>query len=162
MGSIPIHPHQTSPDVMIRSVTALMEPYAKDARITLTVVMEPGVPATVMVDEDKIAWTLGMLIGNALRHAGKGSFFHPGGEIVVRAAPGPQPGQMTIEVSDDGPGIPVDTLSQLFEPAPYQRRIGYALILGREIARAHGGDLDVTSSQDPLKHGTRVRLVLPA
>jgi signal transduction histidine kinase len=161
MTCIPMRPHSTSLEAMVRSVTSLMEPFAKDARITLKVVMDPGLPKTIMVDEDKIAWTLGMLIGNALRHAAQGSFFHPGGQIVTRATPGPKENQVTIEVSDDGPGIPADKLPLLFQPAPYQRRVGYALILGREIAQAHGGDLEVTSSQDPVGHGTHVRLVLP-
>jgi signal transduction histidine kinase len=162
MPCIPLRRHPTSIDVMIRSIVGLMEPHARDMRVALKVDCEPGLPALVDIDEDKIAWTLGTLIGNALRHAGKGSFFHPGGEITVHAGPGPAPGQLTIDVTDDGPGIPADKLPLLFEPAPYQRRVGYALILGREIARAHGGDLDVTSSQDPVQHGTRARLVLPA
>ena len=68
----------------------------------------------------------------------------------------------TIDVTDDGPGIPSDKVALLFQPAPYQRRVGYALILAREIALAHGGDMEVESTQDPHTHGTTVRLVLPA
>jgi signal transduction histidine kinase len=162
MQCIPLRRHPTSIDVMIRSIVGMMEPYARDIRVTLKAECEPGVPPLVDIDEDKIAWTVGTLIGNALRHVGKGSFFHPGGEIVVHVGPGPGPGQIAIDVADDGPGIPADKLPLLFEPAPYQRRLGYALILGREIARAHGGDLEVTSSEDPVQHGTRARLVLPA
>jgi signal transduction histidine kinase len=58
--------------------------------------------------------------------------------------------------------IPEEKLPLLFQPAPYQRRVGYALILAREIAAAHGGRMEVESSTDPLAHGTTIRMVLPA
>ena len=91
-------------------------------------------------------WTL---VGNALRHVPRGSFFHPGGEIVLHAASKPETREVAIEVTDDGPGIPSDKVALLFQPAPYQRRIGYALILAREIALAHGGDMEVESTRGP-------------
>ena len=79
----------------------------------------------------------------------------------MRAAHKAETGDLIIEVTDDGPGIPSDKLRPLFQPAPYQRRIGYALILAREIVEAHGGRVEVESSDDPLSHGTTIRLVLP-
>jgi signal transduction histidine kinase len=159
---IPLNRRNSSIETIIHSVIDLLEPYADDIRVALKTEIEPRLPM-VRVDEDKIAWTLGTLIGNALRHVGRGSFFHPGGDIVVRAAVRPGTGEIVIEVSDDGPGIPEDTLPLLFRPAePIQRRVGYALVLAREIVEAHGGALEVDSTQDPLQHGTTMRLVLPA
>jgi signal transduction histidine kinase len=147
---------------MLGSIVSIMEPYASDIGVKLKTVLEPGLPPTVSMDEDKIAWAIGTLIGNALRHVPRGSFFHPGGEIIVRGARKPDTGEIAIDVTDDGPGIPSDKIPLLFQPAPYQRRVGYALILAREIAKAHGGDMEVESTQDPDAHGTTVRLVLPA
>src|SRR5262245_49917941 len=161
MECIPLHKAPTSPQAMIRSVVSLMEPYAEPLRVELKVVLDPGLPETITVDEDKIAWALGMLIGNALRHVEPGSFFHPGGEITVHAGIRQETGDVIIEVSDTGPGIPPDLLPLLFQPAPYQRRIGYAVILGREIMLAQGGTMDVESTQDPINHGTTVRILLP-
>ncbi len=147
---------------MVSSIVAMMDPYASDIRVKLKTDIDADVPATVFLDEDKVAWTIGTLIGNALRHVPRGAFFHPGGEIVVHAGRNPDSGEVTIDVTDDGPGIPADKIPLLFQAAPYQRRVGYALILAREIAEAHGGRLDVKSSDEPLTHGTTISFVLPA
>jgi signal transduction histidine kinase len=147
---------------MVRSIVAIMEPHAEGVGVKLKTVLDAGLPATMSLDEDKIAWALGTLIGNALRYVPRGSFFHPGGEIAVHAASRPGTGDVIIEVTDDGPGIPSDKLPLLLQPAPYQRRVGYALILAREVAVAHGGNMEIESTQDPLTHGTTIRLVLPA
>ena len=161
MDAIPLHRRPTSLTAMLSSIVTMMEPYASDIGVVLKTGLDPGLPATLPIDEDKIAWAIATLIGNALRHAPRGSFFHPGGEIVVHAANSPEPGGVIVEVTDDGPGIPSEKLPLLFQPAPYQRRVGYALILAREIVEAHGGRMDARSTDDPLTHGTTIRLVLP-
>ncbi len=162
MDAIPLHRRPTSLATMVSSVVGMMEPYASDIGVKLKTVLDEAVPATVSLDEDKVAWTIGTLIGNALRHVPRGSFFHPGGEIVVHAGREPKSGEITVEVTDDGPGIPADKIPLLFQPAPHQRRVGYALILAREIVEAHGGRMEVKSTDDPLTHGTTISLVLPA
>jgi signal transduction histidine kinase len=161
MEGIPLHKTSTSLAAMLRSIVDIMEPHATGVGIKLRKVLDAGLPATVLVDEDKIAWAVGTLVGNALRHVPRGSSHHLGGTITVHAASKPETSTIIIEVSDDGPGIPPDKLPLLFQPAPYQRRVGYALILAREIALAHGGNLEVESTQDTLTHGTTVRLELP-
>jgi two-component system sensor histidine kinase BaeS len=162
MEGIPLRRISTSLETMVRSIVSIMEPYASEAGIELKAELDAGLPATISIDEDKVAWALGTLIGNALRHVPRGSFFHPGGQIVVRATPRSETGTVVVAVTDDGPGIPPDKLPLLFQPAPYQRRLGYALILARQIAEAHGGTLEVESTQDPHTHGTTVRMTLPA
>jgi signal transduction histidine kinase len=157
---IPLNRRPSSIESVVHSIVELMEPYASDIRVALKIEIDPRLPL-VNVDEDKIAWTLGTLIGNALRHVGRGSFFHPGGTIVVRAVAKPETGQIVIEVSDDGPGIPADKLPLLFQPERTDRRVGYALLLAREIVTAHGGVLEADSTDDPLKHGTTMRILLP-
>ncbi|MGE5585441.1 MAG: ATP-binding protein [Bacillota bacterium] len=64
---------------------------------------------------------------------------------------------LTIEVADDGAGIPADILESVLDPfytTRSTRRVGLGLPLFREAARAAGGDLHVESRPD---QGTRVR-----
>lgn len=163
MDAIPLQKRPTSLATMLDSVTAMLAPYASDIGVRLRADVDGGTPATVTLDEDKIAWAVGTLIGNALRHVPRGSFFRRhGGDILVKTARRPDTDEIAIEVTDDGPGIPQDKIPLLFQPAPYQRRVGYALVLAREIVEAHGGRMEVDSSDDPLTHGTTFRILLPA
>lgn len=65
-----------------------------------------------------------------------------------------------LEVSDDGPGIPEETRSRIFDPyftsKPSGRGLGLAIVLG--LVRSHGGALDLKSGPE----GTRFRVLFPA
>jgi signal transduction histidine kinase len=66
-----------------------------------------------------------------------------------------------IIVSDQGPGIDPKLLPRLFDRfarSSESAGLGIGLFLAREIAEAHGGRLEVTSSSVT---GTQFRLVLP-
>jgi signal transduction histidine kinase len=73
---------------------------------------------------------------------------------------------LTITVDDDGPGIPDDEKSKVFEPfyrTPSAREhdsqgIGLGLSITRSIILAHGGSIELS---DMLPHGLRVRIQLP-
>ena len=78
----------------------------------------------------------------------------------------PTDGIATIEIEDDGPGIPPAELDRAFEPfhrgEPSRNRetggVGLGLPIARNIARAHGGD--VVLANRPTG-GLRVTLTLP-
>jgi PAS domain S-box-containing protein len=65
-----------------------------------------------------------------------------------------------ISVLDNGNGIPVDVLDQLFEPfvTTKQQGLGLGLTICRSIAGAHGGHLWAGNNAD---RGSAFRLVLP-
>lgn len=67
-----------------------------------------------------------------------------------------------FEVADDGPGIPEEIGSHLFEPYVTSRNIGEGMGLGLPIARKilldHDGDLVLHNSSD---HGAVFRLIFP-
>jgi PAS domain S-box-containing protein len=91
----------------------------------------------------------------------------------LRAAPGPREvslttqydptqQQITLAVTDTGPGIPPALQARIFEPffttKPPGVGTGLGLPLCRGIVEAHGGTLEVSSA---LGHGATFRLTLP-
>jgi len=71
-------------------------------------------------------------------------------------------GRVFIEVSDDGPGIPVSERVRVFEPFfttwGDTQSAGLGLSVARTVLRRHGGTIDVDESPSG---GARVRLALP-
>lgn len=110
------------------------------------------------VDEGRISQVFGQLISNALLHC------PPGTKVHVDIACGER--EVTVTVSDDGPGIPTAVRERLFRPfgkphgevAPKHYGAGVGLAVARRIVEGHDGCLDLISSADA---GTRFRVRLP-
>jgi two-component system sensor histidine kinase TctE len=98
---------------------------------------------------------LSNLIDNALHYAGRGATV----TLRVRALPG----QVLVEVEDNGPGLPAADRARIFErfwrASERQGGCGLGLAIVAEIARQHGGTADVEAVQP---HGLRVCIRLPA
>jgi signal transduction histidine kinase len=97
----------------------------------------------VRADRVRIEQVLVNLLGNAAKYAA-------GGAVVVRARG--DGAAVEVEVEDAGPGIAPEAQERIFrrfERAVADRHVsglGLGLYIGREIARAHGGDLSVRSA----------------
>jgi signal transduction histidine kinase len=116
----------------------------------------------VRLDPEKIAWAETTLVGNALRYLESASGHLAGKTIDVRISYQPATSEVSIEVRDDGPGIPADTVARLFKHDGLNvRGAGLALLLIRDVMAAHGGRIDVQSSTNPVGHGTTIRLTFP-
>ena len=131
--------------------------------VTLGVEVAADVPAVVQLDPEKVAWAVTTLVGNALRYVRSGSRLMPGGTITVRVGVDPISSQVAIEVQDDGPGVPADTVARLFKRDGLNvRGAGLALLLISDICAAHGGSVEVRSQTNVAEHGTTVRLLFAA
>ena len=127
--------------------------------VALTVITDDDVPAVVHLDSDKVAWAVTTLVGNALRYIQLASRRGHRGTITVRTSFDPGSSQVIIEVQDDGPGVPADTVARLFRHDGLNvRGAGLALLLIADICGAHFGAVDVRSSTDASAHGTTVRM----
>ena len=110
--------------------------------IMLTAEVGEDLPA-VRADANKITWVLTNLISNALRYVSRG------GHIQLTAKKvGPQ---VHLSVKDDGPGIPPEYQTRIFEKfVQVKGRVaggtGLGLAICKEIVRAHGGAIWVESS----------------
>ncbi|MET9807219.1 sensor histidine kinase [Streptomyces halstedii] len=108
----------------------------------------PEVPATVRADPTRIQQVLVNLLANARTHTPPGTTV----TVRVRAARGDRP-WVTLEVQDDGPGIPGALLPHVFErfargDASRSRQAGstgLGLAIVRAVAAAHGGSVEVRS-----------------
>ena len=118
----------------------------------MRVVRAAAGPAPVVGDPEQLTRVLTNLGDNARRAAG-----HV--ELTVRSADG----QVTVEVTDDGPGVPAADRERVFErfvrldegaPGP---RHGLGLPIARAVARAHGGELTC----EPAPAGARFVLRIP-
>ncbi len=107
--------------------------------------------ARAIGDEQRVLQIARALVENALVHTPRGT------RVVVRAASG------TLEVSDDGPGIPAADGERVFERfyrAEGERASGsgLGLAIARELAQAMGGTLELESERGR----TVLRLRLPS
>ena len=103
------------------------------------------VAETVECDRTRLQQLLSNLVGNAITH---GAADMPV-TVEVRVEGGES---LSIAVCNGGPGIPAETLCRIFEPfwRPATSQPGGGLGLGlyicSQIARSHGGELSVTST----------------
>jgi two-component system OmpR family sensor kinase len=159
---LPLKRVPTDVRALVNATMSIFADQAAAADVSLTARVDDDVPAQATVDPEKTAWAISTLIGNALRFVRRGTRRMPGGSIDVHVKRGAEPGALAIEVADDGPGIPGDKLPWLFrrrEGEPIAA--GLALCLVRDVALAHGGDVDVRSSTE-AEHGTSITVSLGA
>jgi signal transduction histidine kinase len=161
VDALPIRRVPTDLRALLRSTLEPMQRQARAVDVTLKIVVDRDVPALVSLDGDKIAWVTTVLVGNALRYVHHGSMSMPGGTITVRVTYNSAGPEVTIEVEDDGSGIPADKLPFLFSVKRDEPRRGLGLSMVREVVAAHSGHLDIQSEAQAFRRGTTVRITLP-
>ena len=107
-------------------------------------------------DAQRIEQAVLVLVDNAVKYG-------PPGEPIALSSSTRQ-GELLIEVSDRGPGIPPEELPRIFErfyrgeDPPEESGSGLGLAIAKSIVEAHGGSLEIESHRG---EGTRVSLRLP-
>lgn len=109
--------------------------------------VEAGAGLTLEGDRLLLDRLLNNLLANARRAC-------PAGALTIRAARTED--GLTVEVEDEGPGIPADRRQQIFEPfarldsarARDQGGVGLGLYLCRQIVAAHGGTIRAADRRD--------------
>ena len=108
-------------------------------------------------DYEKLVSLVRNLLENAMRYAPPGSAI----EVEVRA----QPDGVSVSVTDEGPGIPAELRSRVFEgyyriPGTPGEGSGLGLAIVREIAAQHGARIDIGEGRQG--RGTRIAVNFPA
>jgi NtrC-family two-component system sensor histidine kinase KinB len=134
-SSIPIN-------LLFEKVVNVFKTQAEEKAVVLTYNVPEELP-NVKGDDNKITWVLTNLISNALRYS------HQNGNVRLWAEGfGPY---VQISVSDDGPGIPYEYQSKIFDKFVQVKSnqavggSGLGLAICKEVVRAHGGTIWVDS-----------------
>lgn len=100
---------------------------------------------TVLGDEGLLQRALDNVLQNALDHTAPGQ--------VVSITLSVAAGTLTCDISDNGPGVPAEVLSKLFEPfyradeARSGQGWGLGLAIAKDIMKAHDGAISAASGQ---------------
>ncbi len=125
--------------------------------VTLSVEVVPR-PFSLEADDERLHQVVANLVANAVRHSPSG------GHVLVRATALPDGAQ--LEVIDDGPGIPADEATRVFERfyradsarSSRDGGSGLGLAIAQWIVELHGGDVRVAGNEP---HGCRMVVRIP-
>lgn len=151
---LPIQPAPMDVRAVFQETFDLFNAQASSSKITLRYQLEGKLPE-VEADRHRILQVLSNLIGNAMK------FTPPGGEIVFQATAREK--DLLFSVSDTGPGIPKENLSDIFNTYWQAKRTerlgaGLGLPIAKGVVEAHGGT--IWAESEPGK-GTRFYFTLP-
>jgi signal transduction histidine kinase len=134
---------------LVDETIKLFRPAAEHKEISLEA--EVKTDESVLCDGARILQTLENLVGNALK------FVPRGGRVVVVATA--DAGVIRFDISDSGPGIPVEQLSRVFD-RHWTRGdgtgSGLGLYIAKAVVEAHGGQISATTNG-----GTTMSFTLP-
>jgi signal transduction histidine kinase len=152
--ALPIDPAPLEIASLFREAHEIFKPQATAGSITLDCSVPDDVPP-VYADRHRVMQVLSNLVGNALK------FTPAGGVVSFRAESLEQ--EVLLCVTDSGPGIPTENLSDIFNPYWQAKRTarmgaGLGLPIAKGIVEAHHGRIWVESEPGTL---TRFCFTLP-
>lgn len=144
-GATPLDRAEVSVAALMRQMAGEAHPFIDNAGQRLAVVIAPELSgATLNLDEARVRHVFMNLLTNASKYT-------PVGGIVTLSAEPEGAGFVKFTVRDQGPGIPDEAKSRVFERfyrAPSQEGkpgAGLGLAIAREIVVAHGGSIACNS-----------------
>lgn len=122
-----------------------------DRRVAITVELDEEIPL-IRIDRDQLKQVVYNIVRNAAQAIGSD------GEIIVRT--GHDDENVFAIFADDGPGIPADQVSRVFEPYYTTKKTGsgLGLMIVHRIVHEHGGEVKFRSREGT---GTEVTVFLP-
>lgn len=136
---------------------ALSEALVGFDSVTARLELEPGIAA--MADPEH----LHRILANLARNGAQAMVGHTRRDKTLLVRASRTEGRCEIELVDHGPGVRKDLRARLFEPfvsaAPEAGGTGLGLAISRELARAMGGELELTRNG---AEGATFRITLPA
>ncbi|MFM5924937.1 MAG: ATP-binding protein [Novosphingobium sp.] len=140
---------------LLRDLAEVYGPLAEDEGFRIDVAAPPVLP--VVAHRELLFRAVSNLVDNALKYA-------VGGSAITLAAHSGPGGMATLDVRDDGPGIPTADREEALrrfgrlDPARTRSGAGLGMALVATIAGLHGGEVQLADNQP---RGLLVRLTLP-
>lgn len=157
-GAVELDPRPCDPERLVDEAESIQRAEAERRQVGLRTLVTPSL-GPVHADPSRIQLVFANLIANALRHTPEG------GSVSLAAEPEGEPETgVRFSVTDTGPGIAAEHLGRVFErffriPGQPAVGAGLGLSIAREIVRAHGGEIGVTSEPG---HGATFWFTLPS
>jgi signal transduction histidine kinase len=161
-GQLSLTKEPFDPLVVVENAVQLLNPQAEASKAMVRLHCDRNLPHLI-ADQDKIEQALVNLIGNAIKYGGTGVHI----DINLQSSDG----HTVYEVTDNGPGIPIEELPLVFkrfyrgtpdegeESDQIVKGTGLGLSLTKEIVELHGGTIYVQST---LNETTSFRFSLPS
>lgn len=136
---------------LIKDALNFIGPEVADRRIAVTLELGEELPL-LHVDQDQMKQVFYNLIRNSCQAMGTS------GELTIRT--GHTDENVYITFADNGPGIPADQVSRVFEPYYTTKKTGsgLGLLIVHRIVHDHGGEVEFKSREGT---GTEVTVFLP-
>jgi len=156
-GKLNLSPERMDVNVLIRDIMQLFSDQMREKNLSVTFRAEYE-PGFILADPVQFERVVTNLLGNAIKYN------NDGGHITLATAAEPD-GRLSLEVSDNGPGIPEEDLPFIFDKfrrssaGARTKGSGLGLAVVRDLVTAMGGEISVTSSPG---HGACFRLLIPA
>jgi two-component system, OmpR family, sensor histidine kinase BaeS len=151
-GVLQLRKEPTDLAMLIRDTLSGFQTQAGNAGVSLVADIADNLP-WLELDPGRIRQVLSNLATNALRYTPLG------GTITVRYRQAGE--QALLEMQDNGPGIPADTLPNVFErfyKSTDSGGMGLGLAIARHLVEAHDGTISAVSAHGT---GTTMRITLP-
>jgi PAS domain S-box-containing protein len=150
-GRLALERDKTDVGELVRSITA---PLSENSGREIVVRPVDGPAIIANIDSVRVGEVVENLLENAIKYTPAGSPI----EVDLRS----NGREVSVAVSDHGPGIPPDEVERIFEPFHSANTklggVGLGLHVAREIAQLHGGSLEVDGADGG---GARFVMTLP-
>ncbi len=153
-----LQPAPTDLAGVVRRAARACAPLLRQRKVTIEERLAPDLPR-LPLDGAQIEQALENLLANAIQHAPEGSAVRVIGELEAAGA-GPLAPFVRCAVEDQGPGVPAETLTKVFEPFFTRRKggTGLGLAIVRRTVEAHGGRI---TAENRDEGGARFTVWLP-
>jgi signal transduction histidine kinase len=160
--SLSIQPEPTNIERWLSGFADAHRPAAQSRGLNLTIDTSAGPPEAI-IDSRHLEHALSAMVSNAIESTSSPQARGPGGSVrvITRSTDNKLPnGKLgdfwTIEVIDEGLGVPPNLRDTIFRPYFTTKRDGngIGLAVAHQVVKAHGGRIEVESPWPPQEDGS--------